>query len=69
MTRRPSMDNAFPGVKHVTLEYIERLKSNLEANTHSGVANRIQKFVSAQQFTSILNHCTCLLYTSDAADE
>ena len=58
MTRRPSMDNAFPGVKHVTLEYIERLKSNLEANTHSGVANRIQKFVSAQQFTSILNHCT-----------
>ena len=52
------MENGFPGVKHITLEYIERLKSNLEANTHSGVATRIQKFISAQQFTSILSHCT-----------
>ena len=58
MTHHSSMENGFPGVKHITLEYIERLKSNLEANTHSGVATRIQKFISAQQFTSILSHCT-----------
>jgi len=48
----------FPGCKNITEEYIDRLKSSMEAETHSGRPSlSLRNIITAEQFKEILLFC------------